>query len=188
MCRASIFIAAEGATEDDEQAVSLALHTLAWGSGAVLKLNRVRIEALARGWHEPGRPRIAALRAALAIGATDPASAYDMCRPGGDACISHIGPSFFTKMLYFAGEGMPDHPSLILDFFVAAALREVGGWTEFGRTGGWSAGTYAKYLELIRRWSQEASATLDVDIAPDEIEYELSRAARGRWDGVPAAW
>ncbi|WP_368086117.1 hypothetical protein [Arthrobacter sp. UNCCL28] len=36
--------------------------------------------------------------------------------------LKHWGPNFFTKFLYFSGAGNLDHPSLIVDARVLAAL------------------------------------------------------------------
>jgi hypothetical protein len=95
-----------------------------------------------------------------------------MLRPGGRNEIRSLGPSFFTKFLYFAGGGSPDHPCLILDRVVATALRDHCGWTSLHPTGPWPAETYRRYCGLLARWAQ------DYHCAPDELERTL-------FDGEP---
>ncbi|MEU3642239.1 hypothetical protein AB0E59_02580 [Lentzea sp. NPDC034063] len=87
--------------------------------------------------HLPGRPPtedrltiIAAdvprcedlLTRAADLSRSDPPSAFALLRPGNSNAIRYLGPSFFTKFLYFAGGGAPDHPCLILDRVVATRL------------------------------------------------------------------
>ena len=108
------------------------LHALAWGSGPFLRLNRQRIRALGTLWNERGRPGIGALRHSLRLAAEDPMAAYASMCPGGAARLMHLGPAFFTKVLYFAGAGATDHPSPILDRNVATALNKRCGWASLG--------------------------------------------------------
>lgn len=96
-----------------------------------------------------------------------PASAFALLRPGNSNAIRYLGPSFFTKFLYFAGGGAPDHPCLILDRVVATRLRDRCGWTSLHREGPWPAETYERYCGLLARWGQETGR------APDEIELKL---------------
>ncbi len=106
----------------------------------------------------------------------DPAGAYAVLRPGRRNEIPALGPSFFTKFLYFAGGGNPDHPCLILDRVVATALHDKCGWTSLPRTWGWSADTYQRYCDLLARWAREHHCV------PDEIERTLF-GSRGSLSG-----
>ncbi len=118
-------------------------------------------------------PRVEKLLAkAVKESRCDPAGAYAVLRQERRNEIRWLGPSFFTKFLYFAGGGAPSHPCLILDRIVATALCEHCGWASLHRTGPWSAETYQCYCTLLTRWAQAAHC------APDELERTL-------FDGEP---
>jgi hypothetical protein len=142
---------------------TLLWHALAWGSGRYLRQNGKRLAALAADV-EGAR---SLLESAVVLSRTSPGDAYALLHPGRWNAIKHLGPSFFTKFLYFAGRGAPDHPSLILDSRVATSLRDECGWKSMDRSGPWSPETYAGYCDLLRGWSREH------DRAADEIELKL---------------
>jgi DNA-binding HxlR family transcriptional regulator len=61
--------------------------------------------------------------------------------------LKHLGPSFFTKFLYAAdAEGTRPGRALILDQFVAVALKDADGW-DISRTGPWEPATYERWLD-----------------------------------------
>ncbi|WP_284745626.1 hypothetical protein [Amycolatopsis sp. RTGN1] len=142
---------------------TLLWRTLAWGSGSHLRQNARRLDSIAAD--------IPAAEAVLAEAAEasrqDPASAFELLRPGERNRFLAFGPSFFTKFLYFAGGGAPDHPCLILDRVVATALRDRCGWESLHRTGPWPAVTYERYCALLGRWARTGGH------APDELEVTL---------------
>ncbi len=107
-----------------------------------------------------------ALRAAAVKSRTDPRAAFETLRPHGSPYITHLGPAFFTKYLYAAGAGRDDHPCLILDARVAAALHR-GGWDSLSTRGSWPAHTYQRYCALLTRWAGE------IGVRPDLIERWL---------------
>lgn len=142
---------------------TLLWRTLAWGSGRYLRQNARRLDAIAADV-----PRVEDLLSrAAAESRRDPAAAYALLRPERRNEILWLGPSFFTKFLYFAGGGAPGHPCLILDRVVATRLRERCGWASLHRTGPWPAETYGRYCDLLARWAY------DNRCAPDEIERTL---------------
>ncbi|WP_439657256.1 hypothetical protein ACSHWB_33345 [Lentzea sp. HUAS TT2] len=142
---------------------TLLWRSLAWGSGSHLRLNAQRLNSIA-----VDVPRSEALLTKAAeLSRTDPASAFALLRPGPRNEIRYLGPSFFTKFLYFAGGGAPDHPCLILDRRVATALRDHCGWTSLHRIGPWPAETYERYCSLLARWAPEHH------YAPDQVELKL---------------
>ena len=116
-----------------------------------------------------GDPSAAALtlRSAAQLSHSDTESAYNTLYPRAVPAIAHLGPAFFTKYLYFAGAGAPDHASLILDSRVAAALVDIG-WTSLHPEGGWPAETYGRYCALFARWAREAG-----NLRPDLFERWL---------------
>ncbi len=141
---------------------TLLWRTLAWGSGSQLRQNTQRLNSI-----KDDRPRAEELLLQAADEARrDPARAYAVLRPDKHNLIRALGPSFFTKFLYFAGGGAPDHPCLILDRVVATALRECG-WTSLHRAGPWPADTYERYCALLARWAGEQGR------AADELERSL---------------
>lgn len=93
-----------------------ALHVLLWGSGSTRRNNRGRITSLA----EPGGEAI--LREALEAARANSDDAFDAFRSRGRNTFAHLGPAYFTKLMYFAGEGEPKHASLIVDRRVLTAL------------------------------------------------------------------
>jgi hypothetical protein len=142
---------------------TLLWRTLAWGSGRYLRQNRRRLRNIAADV----RRAESLLSRAAHESRHDPAAAYSVLRPARNNEIRSLGPSFFTKFLYFAGGGAPDHPCVILDRVVATALRDDCGWTSLHRTGPWPAETYQRYCDLLARWAKEYRC------APDEIERSL---------------
>ena len=89
------------------------------------------------------------------------------CCAGGTQRHQGLGPSFFTKFLYFAGGGAPDHPCLILDRLVATALRDHAAGTPCTAPARGRAQTYPRYCDLLARWARERHR------APDEFERTL---------------
>ncbi|WP_459710481.1 8-oxoguanine DNA glycosylase OGG fold protein [Actinophytocola sp. KF-1] len=147
----------------DTDVFTLLWRTLAWGSGSHLRHNLRRLGSIAAD--VPRAERL--LTRARELCRDDPARAYAVLRPGVRNEIGGLGPSFFTKFLYFAGEGAPAHRCLILDRVVATALRDRCGWTSLHPHGPWPAGTYERYCDLLARWA------LHHGHAPDEIERTL---------------
>lgn len=155
------------AAEDDEAALRLLWHALAWGAGSRLRMCAVRLDAVAEDITAAGQVLSKAAQAAR----TDPAAAYDTLHPRGGSAIRGLGPSFGTKFLYFAGGGDHRHPCAILDSYVAGALHRHG-WKSL-RSGRWPAWTYQRYCDLLSRWADELSDRGDDVVAPDQIEYWL---------------
>ncbi|WP_051681777.1 hypothetical protein [Cellulomonas sp. HZM] len=172
LTRADVFALAEGARRDAAGARRLLWATLAWGTGTKNRNNRARIAAVAAAPERIGE----ALAQAASLAQTDADSAYRVMAPEGRNLVRFMGPPFSTKFLYFAGGGEADHPCLILDSFVAAALTRLPApstWRPPGQRFWWPASTYAAYTELLQRWSSEASTAQHRDVAADEIERWL---------------
>lgn len=72
--------------------------------------------------------------------------AYESMLRGQPNNLKHLGPSFFTKFLY-AADSDRTHAgrALILDQFVASALKDLDGW-DIPRFGPWPPATYEKWL------------------------------------------
>ncbi|HEV7650334.1 MAG TPA: hypothetical protein VGP26_19475 [Actinophytocola sp.] len=144
---------------------TLLWYALAWGAGRYLRQNVRRLVVIAEDVDRCG----GLLTAAAERSSQDTEGAFAILRPGRTNAIEYLGPSFFTKFLYFAGGGRPEHPSLILDRRVATSLRDECGWDSMDRTGPWPADTYRRYCDLLDRWAT------DHHCAPDELERTLFR-------------
>ena len=127
----------------------------------------------------PGLPDTVALpRQAIMASTTDPRAAYSSLIRPGRGVIDGLGPSFFTKLLYFAGGGELKHPCLILDANVARSLHDLG-WTSLPRVwANWYTDTYVSYCELLHRWAGELPSRKSGPVAADEIEYSLFTRAK----------
>jgi hypothetical protein len=168
ICRADLFRLAEGAVNDKSgtSAQSLLWHTLAWGTGLKHRNNKRRIKSVLE---KPDGALL--LRDAALASREDPAAAFRMLRPGRHNAFAWLGPNFFTKYLYFAGGGNPDHPSLILDQYVRAALdRETGKDGRFRYISQYSVGDYVEALSQLKAWATVASTSTGRPVAPDEVE------------------
>lgn len=73
--------------------------------------------------------------------------AYTAMLRGQPQYLKHLGPSFFTKFLY-AADARDRQPgrALILDQFVAVALKAVDGWG-ISRNGPWDPSTYSRWID-----------------------------------------
>lgn len=165
--RQQLFDEAADAADDADYALQLLWQSLAWGAGSSARNVKRRLSSVA------SRPKEVAdaLIKVAHLSAIDPAEAYEALRPAGRTLVPYLGPAFFTKYLYFAGQGRPDHPCLILDARVAASLHRYG-WTSLRSGGAWPASTYQRYTELLHRWALELE-TPDRKVAADEIELWL---------------
>lgn len=141
---------------------------LAWGSGRSLRHNCQRLDSI-----QADVSRAADLLTQAADESRrDHARAYALLRRARHNQLRGLGPSFFTKFLYFAGGGAPEHPNLILDRVVATALHDHGGWTSLDRVGPWPPETYERYCVLLARWAKEHGC------APDQLEHALFTGER----------
>ena len=157
---------ATGASRDAASALTLMWHSLAWGAGTSPRNMNRRLDSISAG----GGDVASALVRAAQLSSQDPRGAYETLRPGGRNLVKFLGPAFFTKYLYFAGQGDADHPCAILDARVATSLHQ-NGWKSLHAGGAWPTYTYGRYVELLQRWAADAPAGRSVGI--DEIEFWL---------------
>ncbi len=101
-----------------------------------------------------------------------------MLYPRHRGAIPQLGPAFFTKYLYFAGGGDPNHPCTILDINVARALHETCGWTSLPIEGGWHADTYERYCNLLGMWVEQHDGITRRDLIEKWLFEEGKRLAR----------
>ncbi|MFD7959346.1 hypothetical protein ACFV5J_00885 [Streptomyces zaomyceticus] len=157
--RQTVFRMAEH-SETPEGRRALLIATLVWGTGTSARsiARRVRI------FHENDLDwldhRIAA--ATTEIDRGDPVAAF-LVLNDRDARVKHLGPAFFSKLLYFASAG---HPTggllpLIIDSNVALALDELSphSWAPDER---WDSKKYANYLDLAHSWAERFGVEADM--------------------------
>lgn len=157
---------------DDEQILDLYWSVLCWGSSTSSRLNRRRIAAFANP--QDAATYVVSLRdsAADAISG-DIERAYDSMRRGHRNKVPYLGPSFFTKWLYFVGGGDPGYRALILDDSVARTLRHTKSM-RISPGVEWFPSTYLAYCELAFDWAQQLS-TVQRPVSADEVEIALWR-------------
>jgi hypothetical protein len=165
---------AAAASASSEGAFTLLWAALAWGSNGRFRENRRRLRCIADQIDVTGD----VLVRAADLASSDPRGAYAILRPSRFDLVRYLGPCRFTRYLYFAGGGRPDHPSLILDRRIAGALRHWCGWDTLYTDGLWPAPTYGRYCGLLQRWSTELSSP-NRPVAPDELERYLSVIGAG---------
>lgn len=87
--------------------------------------------------------------------------AYTAMLRGRPHHLKHLGPSFFTKFLY-AVDARDRRPgrALILDQFVAVALKAVDDW-DISRSGPWDPSTYARWIDHAHRVSAAEGVRAD---------------------------
>jgi hypothetical protein len=176
--RGHVFAQAAGAADDPARALGLLWHVLAFGSGGKVRHNHQRMDSVAANPDDLAKTLAAAAR----LSRVSPTEAYGRLYPKDDALIAYLGPAFFTKFLYFAGDGRSDHPCLILDERVAEALHRLCGWKSLDFSGSWPTRTYDRYTSLLSRWQIEESSD-EEEIRPDLIErwlFSNGRSASAR--------
>ncbi|WP_254593080.1 8-oxoguanine DNA glycosylase OGG fold protein [Prescottella equi] len=112
-------------------------------------------------------------RAIKVLRVEGPVSAYSALSRGGSLAVKNLGPSFFTKFLYFAGYDTDSYmpKPVILDQHVARALNAYT-TDEWSTAGPWSPQQYGKYLDLVADWASRW------DTSQDSIERRLFRRGR----------
>jgi hypothetical protein len=119
----------------------------------------------------------------------DPAAAYATLLRYQCNWLPHLGPSFFTKFLYFAdadGRTGDVGRALILDRFVAIGLNHLEGWA-LDEAGPWPVAVYERWLAYAHQKAKEPDGSGSVPVRADAIEMavfllgrRLDDARRGR--------
>lgn len=177
--RATVLRIGEGATEPVGAARTY-VAAAAWGSDTKARTVQRRAKVLAA---ERLGERLA--DAVPLMQSAGPVVAYDALHGNGNV-IRDLGPSFGTKVLYFAGydRSAGDRQPLILDRYVAIALNRLCGFT--WAENNWPTSNYEQYLDIAHSWASEWGNT-----TPDVIErclFSVGKAPRlavGALTGVP---
>lgn len=144
---------AEPALDDPAAALTLLWNAVAWGSDDSQRNNKARIASIAGDPDSAG----ALLQQAARLSREDSRAAYALLRPGDNKpATKELGPTFFTKYLYFAGGGNAHHRCCILDRNVAASPNRTCGWESLPiNKWDWLATAYERYALLLDRWVDE---------------------------------
>lgn len=165
--RGHLFSMAADARDDESgrSALRLLWHTLVWGTGSNHRNTPRRIQSVEEKPDTVG----CLLQKAAKLSVTDPRNAFLTFQPRGNA-IGSLGPNFFTKYLYFAGEGHLSHPCLIVDNRVLATLHHYTEWPAFKpQTTNYGFSTYEAALHVMGVWAEELSIATRT-IGGDEVE------------------
>lgn len=170
LSRQSLFTLAEQISDDRTgvAAVQLLWHTLAWGTGPSQRGNAKRITTVTA---DLPRNRELLWEAAVAS-RSDSSAAFQLLRAKNRNTISYLGPNFFTKFLYFAGGGNPQHPCVIVDARVRGRLYRATEKSDrrFAARSQYGVSDYTAALECMRSWAEEATTLVGRPVAVDEVE------------------
>ena len=176
--RGEVFDIAGGVRRGERPAKDLFTASYAWGQGS----NNYGPSSFRRILTGAGDQLEPALRRGLKEVAKGPVAGYESFFGGPNehrrarplqesfARIGHFGPSFFSKLIYFAAE---DTGGLILDKVLATAVHRVAGMPGLVDSAGnaitWSSYRYAVYLY----WMQQTAARLANCPRPHALERAL---------------
>ncbi|MCX5440899.1 hypothetical protein [Streptomyces sp. NBC_00063] len=152
---------------------SLLVAAVAWGTGTNARPLAFRAKIFTDNSATWIDERLTKALAALTEG--DPVGAYLVMNEVG-ARVKHLGPAFFTKVLYFAAGTEPCGQlwPLILDQNVVKALNALVPGLAWDPTGRWTTSQYAVYLEHAHKWAERWRA------APDVVERTLFEFGKRR--------
>lgn len=155
--RRRVFAIAERAVatpEDRWSATQLLVAAVLWGTGPRPRNATLRLRCL----HDEATPD-KLTRAIKNVRQSGAVPGYQAMHWGGSCKLSDVGPSFFTKFLYFAGWDSKPYlwQPLIMDDYVLRALNRV-------TTAKWIDGSsddYGRYLDLMKDWAYELGTSED---------------------------
>lgn len=158
------------ATESEHRELHTAVAAYVWGVGFGLRRS---IKHLVRAFTTNADSVEDNLRrAAKTLGQDGAVAAYEAMLRGGSAQTTYMGPSFFTKFLFFIGYQDPavlGLRPLILDKRVATALRARGVFGPKAGDANWPSDLYNRYLT----YCHEQNAT-----DPEAVEANLFNEGR----------
>lgn len=164
--RRDLFKMADEVRNESASVEDFAFMVLVWGSGPSRRNNRARIRTIIGA-----QPR--ALKAALDLSLEDRMASFKAFRNKGRNLFPFLGPSFFSKLMYFYGAGDPSHGAPIVDLRVLRALSR----TEAGKGiyVGFNYGpqTYARACTIMEDISSAALTSKQAglkDCSPDVVE------------------
>jgi hypothetical protein len=157
-----------GTLDTDEGLLGLLWHVVWWGSG----WKHPRVAPKIRSFADPAdrKSHLQRLREAThAAQDGELKEAYQSLQPGSKAAIPNLGPSYFTKFLYFATGG---GPALIIDQRAVESLLALHKPRILHHASGWSADEYVDYCETLEEWAASLTAA-NRPCQADELERAL---------------
>jgi hypothetical protein len=156
--RRMVFRIAERATQP-LGAIQALVAVAVWGTGTRGLGRARRLRVFDGNTDEIGHRLATAVRV---LDIDGPVKAYEYLHGDGINQVRHLGPSFGTKFLYFAGydRALAGHRPLILDRYVALALTRLCSVCLPGV--GWNVAQYAHYLECAHKWADTWETNPDV--------------------------
>lgn len=128
--------------------------------------------------------RISAADVTMRLGAVadllredNPVAAYDSLLRHQTNWLPHLGPSFFTKFLYFAaadGTSGDAGCALILDRLVAIGLNHLEGWG-LREVGPWPASVYERWLAYAEQQAAAPDGRGSAPVRIDAVEMAVFR-------------
>jgi hypothetical protein len=155
--------------------------TMVWGWGDKGGRGAVRARWILTGVAGPGKlvsslPVDPSIAGRLHLGAKvvrdlGPVEGYR--EMSNDARIKHLGPSYFTKWLYFTSAGLEAEGATVAPILDDQIIKWLGKTASIWFKPG-STQAYSEYLDLLIRWGKLYSRS------PVQVETEIFRLATGR--------
>lgn len=143
------------------------ISTMAWGYGRSAR-GPWRVNQMLNTRDAPAKIELAINR----VRRCGAVAGYKAIARGGDARLRWMGPSFGTKLLYFAEYTSSAGPKpLILDRVVGRALDRFGVYLHYN---GWDAADYEQYLTVAHQVAER------VGVEPHDVEWWLFQIGRTR--------
>jgi len=161
--RAVFNIASQADTAEGRRHLLVA--ALVWGTGTKAQSVKRRARVFEHSSPADIDARLSeALDVLRARGATDAYWAFN-----NDQRVPHLGPAFFTKVLYFAGHDRITalHRPVILDSVVSRALKANDAVDTSWPENGWTTDQYRLYVDGVHEYAQARG------VLPDQVEAAL---------------
>ncbi|MDX3863241.1 8-oxoguanine DNA glycosylase OGG fold protein [Streptomyces europaeiscabiei] len=143
----------------------LLVAALVWGTGTKAQSVNRRARVFEHSSPADIDARLSeALDVLRARGAADAYWAFN-----NDQRVPHLGPAFFTKVLYFAGHdrATAPHRPVILDSVVSRALKANDAVDTSWPENGWTTDQYRLYVDGVHEYAQARG------VLPDQVEAAL---------------
>ncbi|MEV4721840.1 hypothetical protein AB0J94_32030 [Micromonospora noduli] len=159
---------AGAAAHTGRAAIDVLVGAYAWGSGLSSGRSAARLGKIFNLNDDRIDRRLGeALRLLRSDG---PVTAYAALGRGGDHRLEGLGPSFFTKLLYFLGwdSAAGDHRPLIMDQYMVIGMNDCRS-TSWRPLVPWTADQYGEYLA----WAQETANDWGAGTETDVVERAI---------------
>lgn len=165
--RRDLFALAPSAYASSDEVLSFVFHVLFWGSGDSRRHNKKRIAAVL------ATEGLSRLRRWLELPSDDLEGQFRTFQNRGNL-IGHLGPAFFSKLMYFAGGGTPEHRALIIDNRVLRTLSKTQAGQHLPVTHDYGLSTYLAACCVLEELAVSARNSADPQLAgvtADLVEF-----------------